>query len=340
MKQEPQRLLVTGGAGFMGSNFVHWVVRNHSQVRVTVLDALTYAANERNLEGLPSRSVSFVHGDIRDRVILEHLVSQVDAIVHFAAESHNDESIEDPARFVASNIVGTFELLEAARRHDVRFHHVSTDEVFGALSISPHALHDAFTERSPYRPSSPYSATKAASDLLVGAWCRTYGLRATISNSANNFGPRQHIEKFIPRQITNLLTGRPLALYGDGENVRDWLHVDDHSSAVWAILTQGTVGESYLVSACCEKSNLEVAHALLRIMGGSESDIRKVRDRPGHDARYASDASKLRNQLNWAPVHIDFEAALTETARWYADHREWWEPQKAAVEERYNSRGQ
>ena len=243
---EPKRIIVTGGAGFIGSNFVHWVVDNQPDVHVVVLDALTYAGNLDNLAGIPEERMTFVHGDICDEALLEEIVPGVDAIVHFAAESHNDNSIADPEPFVRTNVHGTFRLLEAARKHDVRFHHISTDEVYGDLALDDPAR---FTEETPYRPSSPYSSTKASSDMLVRAWFRTYGVRVTISNCSNNYGPRQHIEKFIPRQITNVLTGIRPKLYGDGLNVRDWIHTEDHSSAVWAILTKGRLGETYLIGA-------------------------------------------------------------------------------------------
>ena len=219
------RLVVTGGAGFIGSNFVHWVCTSHPEVeRIAVLDKLTYAGNPENLSGLPAERVELVVGDICDAELVDRLFAEADACVHFAAESHNDNSIADPAPFLETNVRGTFTLLEAARRHDVRFHHISTDEVYGDLALDDPAR---FTEETPYRPSSPYSSTKAASDLLVRAWVRTYGVRATISNCSNNYGPRQHVEKFIPRQITNIVRGIRPKLYGDGRNVRDWIHVDD-----------------------------------------------------------------------------------------------------------------
>ena len=222
-------ILVTGGAGFIGSNFVHWLVDNQPQVHIVVLDALTYAGNLKNLKGLPEERMDFVHGDICDADLLDALVPACDAIVHFAAESHNDNSITDPSPFLRTNVEGTFRLLEACRKYGTRFHHVSTDEVYGDLSLDDPAR---FTEETPYRPSSPYSSTKAASDMLVRAWHRTYGVAATISNCSNNYGPRQHVEKFIPRQITNLIDGIKPKLYGDGLNVRDWIHTEDHSSAV------------------------------------------------------------------------------------------------------------
>ncbi|HJI12198.1 MAG TPA: dTDP-glucose 4,6-dehydratase [Adlercreutzia equolifaciens] len=318
---EPRRILVTGGAGFIGSNFVHWVVDNQSDVHVTVLDALTHAGNRENLAGIPEERLTFVHGDICDAALLEELFPSTDAVVHFAAESHNDNSIADPAPFVRTNVEGTFCLLEAARRHGTRFHHISTDEVYGDLALDDLAR---FNEESPYRPSSPYSSTKAASDMLVRAWRRTYGLDVTISNCSNNYGPRQHIEKFIPHQIAAVLTGRRPQLYGDGLNVRDWIHVDDHSSAVWIILARGEPGETYLIGADGERSNLEVMRGILGRMGRDADDFDWVRDRPGHDRRYAIDSSKLRRELGWRPQHTDLEAGLDETIRWYRENESWW----------------
>ena len=275
-------IIVTGAAGFIGSNFAHWVVENQPGVHVTVLDALTYAGNRENLAGIPTERLTFVHGDICDAPLVDELFSQADAVVHFAAESHNDNSISNPAPFVRTNVEGTFTLLEAARKHGTRFHHISTDEVYGDLALDDPAR---FTEETPYRPSSPYSSTKASSDLLVRAWCRTYGVQATISNCSNNYGPRQHIEKFIPRQITNILCGIRPKLYGDGKNVRDWIHTEDHSSAVWEILTRGRIGETYLIGANGERSNIDVLRAILAAMGKAEDDFDWVRDRPGHDRR-------------------------------------------------------
>ena len=317
----PRRLLVTGGAGFIGSNFVHWVVENQPEVHVVVLDALTYAGNLENLAGIPKERLTFVHGDICDADLLEELSPDIDAVVHFAAESHNDNSIANPAPFVRTNVEGTFCLLEAARRHGTRFHHISTDEVYGDLALDDPAR---FNEESPYRPSSPYSSTKAASDMLVRAWRRTYGLDVTISNCSNNYGPRQHVEKFIPHQIAAVLTGARPQLYGDGLNVRDWIHVDDHSSAVWAILTRGEPGETYLIGADGERSNLEVMRGILLRMGRDADDFDWVRDRPGHDRRYAIDSTKLRRELGWRPQHTDFDAGLDATIRWYRENESWW----------------
>ncbi len=332
-----ENIIVTGGCGFIGSNFVHYVVREHPGVHVTVLDRLTYAGNPENIAGLPADRVELVVGDICDAELLDELVPGHDAVVHYAAESHNDNSIADPEPFVRTNVYGTFRLLEACRRHDVRYHHVSTDEVYGDLALDDPAR---FTEETPYHPSSPYSSTKAASDMLVRAWTRTYGVRATISNCSNNYGPFQHVEKFIPRQITNILDGQRPKLYGDGRNVRDWIHTEDHSRAVWTILTKGQIGETYLIGADGERSNIDVLRAILRVMGKAEDDFDWVRDRPGHDRRYAIDPTKLRRELGWEPVHTDFESGLEQTIQWYADHEPWWRPAKAATEAKYAAQGQ
>lgn len=332
-----ENLVVTGGAGFIGSNFVHWVAETHPEVgHITVLDKLTYAGNPANLDGLPEGRVELVVGDICDAALVDRLLAEADACVHFAAESHNDNSIADPAPFLETNVRGTFTLLEACRKYDVRFHHVSTDEVYGDLALDDPAR---FTEETPYRPSSPYSSTKAASDMLVRAWVRTYGVRATISNCSNNYGPYQHVEKFIPRQITNILCGERPKLYGDGLNVRDWIHTEDHSSAVWEILTRGRVGETYLIGADGERSNIDVLRAILECMGRDTEDFDWVRDRPGHDRRYAIDPTKLRRELGWEPKHTDFSEGLRDTIRWYEEHRAWWEPAKQATEEKYAKMG-
>ena len=242
-------------------------------------------------------------GDICDAELLERIVPDHDAIVHFAAESHNDNSIADPEPFLRTNVEGTYHLLEACRKHDIRFHHVSTDEVYGDLALDDPTR---FTEETPYKPSSPYSSTKAASDMLVRAWVRTYGVRATISNCSNNYGPYQHVEKFIPRQITNILCGIRPKLYGDGLNVRDWIHTEDHSSAVWTILAKGRIGETYLIGADGERNNITVLQDILRAMGEPEDAFDWVKDRPGHDRRYAIDSSKLRRELGWRPRYTDF----------------------------------
>lgn len=281
--------------------------------------------------------MTFVHGDICDAELVDKLAADADAIVHFAAESHNDNSILDPTPFLRTNVEGTFTLLQAARKHDLRFHHISTDEVYGDLALDDPAR---FTEETPYHPSSPYSSTKASSDMLVRAWVRTYGVRATISNCSNNYGPRQHIEKFIPRQITNILCGIRPKLYGDGLNVRDWIHTEDHSSAVWDILTKGEIGETYLIGADGEKNNIDVLRAILTEMGKDADDFDWVKDRPGHDRRYAIDSTKLRRELGWQPKHTNFDEGLRDTIAWYEDNRDWWEGTKQETEAKYAKQGQ
>jgi len=330
------RVLVTGGAGFIGSNFVHHLVA-HTDASVTVLDKLTYAASEESLRGLPEDRVTLVVGDVADAATVDPLVAGHDAVVHFAAESHNDNSLDDPAPFIRTNLLGTFTLLEAARRTDTRLHHVSTDEVYGDLDLDDPKR---FTEDTPYNPSSPYSASKAGSDHLVRAWVRSFGVRATISNCSNNYGPWQHIEKFIPRQITNVIDGGRPKVYGDGLNVRDWIHTEDHSSAVWAILQRGRVGETYLVGADGERSNLDVVRAILAHFGRGEDEIEFVTDRAGHDRRYAIESGKLRAELGWKPVYEDFEAGLADTIAWYQAHEDWWRPKKDRTEASYAAKGQ
>lgn len=332
----PKNILVTGGCGFIGSNFVHYVIDNDLVEHVTVLDKLTYAGNPANIAGLPEDRVRLVVGDICDGALLDELVPGHDAIVHYAAESHNDNSIENPNPFVKTNVEGTFQLLQAARKYDVRFHHISTDEVYGDLALDDPAR---FNEETRYNPSSPYSSTKAASDMLVRAWHRTYGVRSTISNCSNNYGPYQHVEKFIPRQITNILCGIRPKLYGDGLNVRDWIHTDDHSRAVWTILTNGKIGETYLIGADGERSNLDVLKAILQQMGKSSDDFDWVRDRPGHDRRYAIDSSKLRRELGWRPIHNDFSNGLQQTIQWYRENEDWWRPVKETTEQKYAKQG-
>ncbi|UUW91631.1 dTDP-glucose 4,6-dehydratase [Pimelobacter simplex] len=331
-----QRLLVTGGAGFIGSNFVHHLVR-HTDATVTVLDKLTYAASREALAGLPEDRVRLVVGDIVDAALVEPLVAEHDAVVHYAAESHNDNSLSDPSPFIQTNLIGTFTLLEAVRKADVRFHHVSTDEVYGDLELDDPKK---FTEDTPYTPSSPYSASKAGSDHLVRAWVRSFGVRATISNCSNNYGPWQHVEKFIPRQITEVIDGRRPKLYGSGENVRDWIHTEDHSSAVLTILQQGRIGETYLIGADGERSNLEVVRLILQLMGRDPDDFEHVTDRAGHDLRYAIDAGKLRTELGWLPQYGDFEAGLADTVAWYRQNEAWWRPGKDATEAAYAAKGQ
>lgn len=337
MPQEYKNIIVTGGCGFIGSNFVHYVVNNHPDVHVTVLDKLTYAGNPQNIAGLPADRVELVVGDICDADLLDRVVPGHDAIVHYAAESHNDNSIANPEPFLRTNVEGTYRLLEACRKYDVRFHHISTDEVYGDLALDEPRR---FRPEDPYRPSSPYSSTKASSDLLVRAWHRTYGLRTTISNCSNNYGPYQHVEKFIPRQITNIICGIRPKLYGDGKNVRDWIHTEDHSRAVWDILTKGRSGETYLIGANGERSNIDVLHAILERMGKDPDDFDWVRDRPGHDRRYAIDPTKLETELGWKPVHTNFSDGLDQTIAWYRDHEDWWRPAKEATEAKYAKQGQ
>ncbi len=327
---------MTGGAGFIGSNFVHHLLENtdHS---VTVLDKMTYAANEKSLEGLDPSRFELVKGDIADRNTVDPLVDEADAVVHYAAESHNDNSLNDPTPFIHTNLIGTFTLLEAVREYKTRYHHISTDEVFGDLELDDPAK---FTEKTPYNPSSPYSSTKAGSDLLVRAWMRSFGIEATISNCSNNYGPFQHIEKFIPRQITNILSGIRPKLYGEGLNVRDWIHASDHSSAVLTILEKGKLGETYLIGANGEENNITVLRTILRLMGQPEDAFDHVVDRPGHDLRYAIDGSRLREELGWEPRFTNFESGLENTIEWYAENRDWWEPLKAEVEAKYSKVGQ
>ena len=330
------RLLVTGGAGFIGSNFVHHVV-NHTDSHVTVLDALTYAGNKESIQSVLGDRVEFVYGNICDADLVNQLVADTEVVVHFAAESHNDNSLNDPRPFLDTNIIGTFTLIEAARRHNTRFHHISTDEVYGDMELDDP---ERFTELTPYNPSSPYSSTKAGSDLLVRAWIRSFGLQATISNCSNNYGPFQHIEKFIPRQITNVLSGIRPKLYGTGENVRDWIHADDHSAAVLQIIERGRIGETYLIGADGEKSNLDVVRTILVALGEPEDAFDLVTDRPGHDMRYAIDSSKLRSELGWKPRYTSFDEGIAATIDWYRDNRAWWEGHKNAVEEFYRKQGQ
>lgn len=330
------RLLVTGGAGFIGANFVRTTVRERPDVAVTVLDALTYAGSRESLAAVDS-AIRLVQGDITDADLVGTLVAESDAVVHFAAETHVDNALADPEPFVRSNVVGTFTVLEAVRHSGIRLHHVSTDEVYGDL---PLGTSSRFTESTPYNPSSPYSSTKAAADMLVRAWVRSYKVAATMSNCSNNYGPFQHVEKFIPRQITNVLTGRRPKLYGTGANVRDWIHVDDHNSAVWRILTDGAIGRTYLIGADGERDNLSVMRMILRLMDLPSDAFDHVEDRAGHDLRYAIDPTPLREELGWRPAHTDFEAGLRDTIAWYRDNETWWGPLKDQVEATYESRRQ
>ncbi|WP_092564833.1 dTDP-glucose 4,6-dehydratase [Bowdeniella nasicola] len=330
------RILVTGGAGFIGSNFVHYLV-DQTDHQVLVLDKLTYAGHRESLDGLDPERVELVVGDVCDKDLVLELVDASDAVVHYAAESHNDNSLSDPMPFVHTNVVGTAVLLEAVRQFAKRFHHVSTDEVYGDLPLN---TPEKFHEHTAYKPSSPYSASKAASDHLVRAWSRSFGLEVTLSNCSNNYGPYQHVEKFIPRQITNLLDGGVAKLYGAGTNVRDWIHTEDHSSAVYRILESGRSGETYLIGADGELNNRDVISMILELMGKSPDEFEHVADRPGHDLRYAIDATKLREELGWEPKFTSFREGLADTIAWYRGNEQWWRPQKAATEARYAKAGQ
>jgi dTDP-glucose 4,6-dehydratase len=307
------KVLVTGGAGFIGSNFVRRTLTTRPEIEIVVLDALTYAGSMENLEGLEGRC-TFVEGNILNSELVDTLVSQSDVVVHFAAESHNDNSLKSARPFIETNVMGTFELIQACVQHDVRFHHISTDEVFGDLPLDSK---EKFKPDTPYNPSSPYSSSKAASDLLVRAWVRSFGLKATISNCSNNFGPYQHEEKLIPRMIKLIASGQKAEIYGDGLNVRDWIHVDDHNDGVWAIIEKGVIGQTYLLGASNERSNLQVVQTLLEAMGKPKNFIEFIKDRPGHDLRYAIDASKTEAELGWKPALLDFEEALAKVLPFY-----------------------
>ncbi|EKE11330.1 MAG: hypothetical protein ACD_15C00104G0008 [uncultured bacterium] len=315
------KLLVTGGAGFIGSNFIHYILKKYPDYEIANLDVLTYAGNLENLTDLEGNPrYSFVKGNITDYDLVEKLVSKVDMIVHFAAESHVDRSILDSRDFVGTNIVGTHALLEAAKKNDnKRFHHISTDEVFGSLSLTD----PAFSEKTPYDPRSPYSASKAGSDHLVRAYFHTYGLPVTISNCSNNYGPYHFPEKLIPLSITNLIQGKKITLYGDGMHVRDWLYVEDHCSAIDAIIHNGVIGDTYCIGGNTEKTNKEVAYKILELLGKGEESIEFIDDRRGHDRRYAIDFSKLKGELGWEPS-VGFEEGLLKTIQWYKDNEKWW----------------
>jgi dTDP-glucose 4,6-dehydratase len=329
------KVLVTGGAGFIGANFVQRTQLTRPDWKLTVVDALTYAGSLDNLAPVADK-IQFVHGNIADGDLVDRLVADADAVVHFAAESHNDNSLDDPWPFMESNIIGTYRLLEAARKHQVRLHHISTDEVYGDLELDDPSR---FTEATPLNPSSPYSASKASADLLVRAWIRSFGLQATLSNCSNNYGPYQHVEKFIPRQITGILSGVKPKLYGTGANVRDWIHVDDHNDAVVTILEKGRLGETYLIGADGEMNNRQIVALLLELMEKPADWFDLVSDRPGHDMRYAIDSSKLRAETGWLPQYQDIRAGLTQTIAWYRDHESWWAPAKELTELTYQRLG-
>lgn len=330
------KILITGGAGFIGSNFVHYSLKTRPNNQITVIDKLTYAGNKDNLSGVLDK-ITFVEGDICNQELIDELVAKNDIVIHFAAESHNDNSLLNPSAFIETNIIGTFRILEAVKKHQKRLHHISTDEVYGDLELDDP---NKFNETTPYNASSPYSSSKASSDLLVKAWIRSFGLQATISNCSNNYGPRQHIEKFIPRQITNILSDLKPKLYGSGEQVRDWIHVDDHNSAVYTIVEKGKLGELYLIGANGEQNNKNVMEIILSLMGKPKDWYEHVNDRPGHDLRYAIDSTKLQIELGWRPQFTNLEAGLQETIDWYKANQAWWQDQKAAIEANYAKQGQ
>lgn len=331
------KILVTGGAGFIGANFVHYTLKTRPDHKITVVDKLTYAGNKANLDPVANK-IDFVKGDICDVKLMDELIGQNDTVVHFAAESHNDNSLKDPGPFMQTNFIGTYTILEAVRKHNKRLHHISTDEVFGDLALD---ASEKFDEDYPYNPSSPYSASKASSDHLVRAWNRSFGTKATITNCANNYGPYQHIEKFIPRQITNILAGQRPKLYGEGLNVREWTHVDDHNEAVHLVIEKGKVGDTYLIGSGDEQSNKYIMESILELMGRSKDDYDQVKDRPGHDLRYSNNSDKLRNELGWTPkMYPTLREGLAATIEWYKNNRNWWELQKAETEAKYKEMGQ
>ena len=317
------KLLVTGGAGFIGSNFILYWLKKYPQDQVVNLDKLTYAGNLENLSSVKDNpNYSFVHGDICDSKIVDETMDGVDIVVHFAADSHVDRSILDPDPFIKTNIEGTYVLLKAALKHKIkRFHHISTDEVFGALELDSK---EKFTEKTPYNPRSPYSASKAASDHLVRSFGVTFNLPYSITNCGNNYGPYQFPEKLISLAITNLIEGKKVPVYGDGLYVRDWLYVEDHCSAIDMVLQKGKVGETYLVGGLTESiSNIEVVKRILKLMGKSEDMIESVKDRPGHDRKYDVDWGKIKSELGWKPRH-NFDEALKATVNWYMQNQDWW----------------
>jgi dTDP-glucose 4,6-dehydratase len=330
------KLLVTGGAGFIGSNFIHYWLKKYPQDSIVNFDKLTYAGNLETLQDVDKNpNYTFVKGDICNKDEVMKAMDGVDTVVHFAAESHVDRSIEDGLPFVKTNVEGTFVMLEAARAlGNLRFHHISTDEVFGSLPLDSD---EKFTDETKYDPRSPYSASKAGSDHLVRAYHVTYGLPVTISNCSNNFGPYHFPEKLIPLAITNLIEGKKVPVYGDGLNVRDWLYVEDHCSAIDAILKKGTIGKTYLVGGLTDDiSNIDVVKKILKIMGKDEDMIEYVKDRPGHDRRYAIDWSTIKNELGWEPAYT-FDQALEATIKWYQENTQWWKDVKSGEYKDYKN---
>lgn len=328
------KLLVTGGAGFIGSNFILYWLEKYPEDKIINLDKLTYAGNLDNLKKIGNNpNYRFVRGDILDKKLVNSLTDDIDAIVHFAAESHVDRSIKDPESFLRTNVIGTEVLLDLAVKNRVkRFHHISTDEVFGSLDIEEK---NKFTENTNYSPRSPYAASKAASDHLARAYFHTYGLPITITNCSNNFGPYQFPEKFIPLAITNILEGRKIPIYGDGLHVRDWLYVEDHIRAIDLVVKKGRIGETYVVGGMTnEISNLEVIKKILKIMGKDEGLIEFVKDRPGHDRKYVVDWKKIKNELGWKPL-FNFDIWLEKTIQWYQDNQNWWKKIKSGEYNKY-----
>ena len=346
-------ILVTGGAGFIGSNFVRYMLKNYEDITLVNLDLLTYAGNLDNLVGVSNdKRYTFVRGDIHDGALVEQLFEKYgfDTVVNFAAESHVDRSITNPDIFMTTNVMGTLTLLDTAKRHwkldpddkysrdfreGVKYLQVSTDEVYGALGAT-----GMFTETTPLAPNSPYSASKASADMLVRAYNKTYGMPVNITRCSNNYGPYQFPEKLIPLMINNSLNDKQLPVYGDGMQIRDWLYVEDHCAAIAAVLEKGTSGEVYNIGGNNERANIEIVKLILSNTGKSEDLIVHVKDRPGHDRRYAIDSTKLQTELGWKPVHTDFQKGLEQTIKWYTDNRAWWEPAKAATEAKYKQQGQ
>lgn len=329
-------LLVTGGCGFIGSNFIYYWLKKYPKDKIINLDKLTYAGHLSSTKAFNKlKNYKFVKGDICDKKLVSKLMKDIDMVVHFAAESHVDRSIKDPDVFVKTNVLGTLNLLNLALENKIkRFHHVSTDEVFGELPLGK----GKFNEKTPYDPRSPYSASKASSDHLVRSYYHTFGLPVTISNCSNNYGPYQDTEKFIPRMITNVINGGKIPIYGDGKYVRDWLYVEDHVRAIELILKKGKVGETYLVGGQNKDvNNLTIAKEVLKIFGKTEKDIEFVKDRPGHDRRYAVNWSKINKELGWKPKYV-FRDWIKQTVKWYKDNEWWWKEIKKESEKFYRKK--
>lgn len=314
-------IVITGGAGFIGSNFVRYINKKYPEKKITIVDKLTYASTIDTIKDLlENKNITFKKLDITDYKSIEKIVKNKDLIVNFAAESHNDNSLENPHNFLMSNVVGTYNLLELARKYNIRYHHISTDEVYGDIELESK---EQFNENSQYKPSSPYSATKAASDMLVKGWIRSFNLKATISNCSNNYGPYQHPEKFIPRQITNILNNKKPILYGNGLNIRDWIHVEDHSQAIDLIINNGKIGETYLIGVNNEVNNITVLKQILKEMNKEEDYFDFIEDRKGHDLKYSINPTKLNKELNFKPKHTDFNKGLKEIIDWYKKNINW-----------------